>query len=170
MKIALFILTAFVSTCYSQTTSKLSASDYYKSAGSYVNSKLYEKAILDFTKAIELKPDYADAYAERGLYKTELNDNKGAILDFTKAIELKPNNPYTYSFRGRCKLRLKDYKGALPDYTKAIDLKPNYALAYYARGLIKQLLGEKDSGCLDFLKAGELGDEDAYQAIKKYCN
>ncbi len=45
-------------------------------------------AIEDYTKAIELNPNYAEAYANRGCAKEELGDKKGAISDWQKAAEL----------------------------------------------------------------------------------
>ncbi|MCA6471303.1 MAG: tetratricopeptide repeat protein [Chitinophagaceae bacterium] len=55
------------------------------------------------------------------------------------------------------------------EYTKAIELDPKYAAAYLSRGLCYLILAEKNKGCLDLSKAGELGDGEAYDMIKKYC-
>ena len=38
--------------------------------------------LADFNKAIELNPNYADAYYNRGNAKGNLKDYKGAIADF----------------------------------------------------------------------------------------
>ncbi|MBV8846400.1 MAG: tetratricopeptide repeat protein [Bryobacterales bacterium] len=48
-------------------------------------------AIADFTRAIELRPDYAEAYYFRGLAKRAKGDKDGAVADFMKAIGLKPD-------------------------------------------------------------------------------
>ena len=45
-------------------------------------------AIEDYTKAIELDPNYAEAYANRGCAKEELGDKEGAIADRQKAADL----------------------------------------------------------------------------------
>ena len=66
-------------------------------------------------------------------------------------------------------MKLGDNRGAIEDNNKAIELNPDYALAYLNRGAAKYNLGDKNGGCLDFSKAGELGYEDAYDLIKKYC-
>ena len=64
---------------------------------------------------------------------------------------------------------LEEYQGAIDDFAKAIEINPKYAEAYYFRGSVKIILKQKESGCIDFEKAGELGFEDAQEAIKKYC-
>ena len=71
---------------------------------------------------IELKPDYADAYSNRGVSHSNLNDNKGAIEDYNKAIELKPYNPNLYYNRGLARTALKENNKAIADYQKAADL------------------------------------------------
>ena len=45
-------------------------------------------AIEDYTKAIELNPNYAEAYANRGCAKEELGDKEGAVADWQKAADL----------------------------------------------------------------------------------
>jgi tetratricopeptide (TPR) repeat protein len=47
-------------------------------------------AISDYTKAIELDPDYTDAYFGRASAKQRIADFQGAIRDFHRYIELSP--------------------------------------------------------------------------------
>ena len=56
------------------------------------------------------------------------------------------------------------------NFTKAIQIDSKDASSYYNRGATKLKLKEKESACLDFSKAGELGDAEAYEAIKNFCN
>jgi tetratricopeptide (TPR) repeat protein len=48
----------------------------------------YRGAITDFNKAIELNPNYADAYLGRGLAKISLGQKDSGCLDLSKAGEL----------------------------------------------------------------------------------
>ena len=109
-------------------------------------------------------------YYLNGIAKANLQDYIGAISDYTIAIELDPKDAETYFCRGDAKQKLQDYRGAISDYSKVIELDPKRAEAYVWRGIAKLNLGQKDGWCLDLSKAGELGYEDAYVAIRKFCN
>ena len=98
----------------------------------------YDQAISDYTRAIELKPDFvAVAYNDRGtVYKRKDEpDYDQAISDYTRAIELTPDLAVAYSNRGNayCRLSPPEYGKAFKDYARAIKLNPNYAEAYNNR-------------------------------------
>ena len=57
-------------------------------ANTKVKKKDYLGAINDFSKAIELEPDFAEAYFNRGLTRIFLDDMEGGSLDLSKAGEL----------------------------------------------------------------------------------
>ena len=151
------------------------AADFYNSGNKKMILKDYQGSIADFTKAIELKPDFARAYLSRGIVKaTRLHDYKGAIPDYNKSIEITPTIPGAYYYRASAKDAMKDYQGAIADYSKAIDLKIQpvslEADAYHNMGLIKIMMGQKESGCSDLHKALALGNKASAEEIKKYCN
>lgn len=68
-----------------------SAEKFYNDGNDLYKIKKFQEALEKFTAAIALKPNYANAYNNRGLVKVQLKDTSGAIADYTKAIELKPN-------------------------------------------------------------------------------
>ena len=47
-------------------------------------------ALADFNRAIELKPDEAALYVNRGQVKWGQKDADGALADFNRAVDLKP--------------------------------------------------------------------------------
>jgi len=109
----------------------------------------------DLSKAIELKPDYADAYYERGL-NNDLGDNRAAALrDYNKAIELNPR--FLEAYRTRAAIYLLDGKGdlAIADYTKIIELKPN-GESYYMRGNSYLEIGQDAKAIIDLTKSIQL--------------
>jgi len=106
----------------------------------YRESKEYERAIEEYTKAIKLVPNYAEFYSNRGNAYNKLKQYQKAMEDFNKVIDLQPKDTKVYNNRGVIYFKLKQYQKAINDYTKAISLDPNYAKAYYNLGLTYQRL------------------------------
>ena len=76
---------------------------FYNNRGiDYGKKGEYDLAIKDFTKAVELKPDYAIAYNNRGAVYRGKGEYDLAIEDCSKAIQLKPDYAEPYSNRGGC--------------------------------------------------------------------
>ncbi len=127
------------------------SANYYKNGKAKVELKDYTGAIVEYTKAIEVKPNYAQAYRGRGAAKINLDDYRGAIADFTKAIEIDPNDTFSYWDRGIASGFLKDYdyNGAIADLTKVIAIIPNADSAYYYRGQIKMRQKNYDGAIAD---------------------
>ncbi len=133
--------------------------DYYMSrAHAYVKAGSYQKAVEDFNMVIRLKPDYAEAYYERGtLYGKFMGQYQSAIEDFSRAINLKPDFIKAYNNRGIAYSELGQYQDAIDDYNKAIKLESHYADAYNNRAIVYFKLDKIKSGCVDAQKACELG-------------
>lgn len=129
----------------------------------------YLGAISDYNKAFEINPAFGKIYYDRGNAKSKVKDYKGAIADYTKAIEFEPDFASAYLNRGIAKSALDNFKAALADFNKAIQIKPEFANAYLSRGVTKVILKDKEGGCLDLSKAGELGNVNAYDVIKRLC-
>ena len=100
---------------------------------------------------------------------TRSYDYTPAIHDMTRAAELNPEFPYTYYNLGNLYCLSNDLPEAITQYTRAIDLYPAIGEAFYNRGLVLIYLKDKEKGCIDLSTAGELGIQDAYSVIKKYC-
>ena len=64
------------------------ASTYNKRGAAKDDLKDYNGAISDYTKAIEINPNYANAYYNRGISKYYSNDYYGACIDAKKVQDL----------------------------------------------------------------------------------
>jgi len=64
---------------------------------------------------------------------------------------------------------LGDIKGAIEDFDKAIGINSKDPHSFYNRGLARQKLGNIKEACNDWNKAAKLGNDEAYDFIKKYC-
>jgi tetratricopeptide (TPR) repeat protein len=92
------------------------------------------------------------------------------LSDYTVVIYMNPDFIFAYYNRGNIYCKTEKYFQAVEEYNKAITIEPEFAEAYYNRGLVKILLNDVEGGAKDLSKAGELGIENAYNVIKRYCN
>lgn len=131
------------------------ADDYFARGYEKQQKGDLDGAIVDYTRAIELKPDYADVYGNRGVAKQAKGDLDGAIADYNKVVELKPDVVAYYN-RAYAKQAKGDWNGAIADYTKTVELKPDYAGAYNNRGNTKKSKGDLDGAIADYNQAIDL--------------
>jgi tetratricopeptide (TPR) repeat protein/S1-C subfamily serine protease len=102
----------------------------------YYNQQKYDLALSDWNKAIDINPNFAEAYNNRGNLYSDLQKYDLALSDWNKAIDINPNFAEAYNNRGNLYSDLQKYDLAISDYSKAIDINPNYAWAYYNRGIL----------------------------------
>ena len=81
-------------------------------------------AIANFDKAIELFPEYENAYANRGVAKAQLGKHDEALADFEKAIGISDACEIAFYGRAREKQRRGDFSGAVLDYRQLLKLNP----------------------------------------------
>ncbi len=147
-----------------------------------VTSKLYEEkkhaeSIPFLDRAIELKPDYALAYARRGVAYNELKKYQRALEDYNRAIELDSKDAWAYSCRGKNYNELKAYELALDDLNQALTLDPKDANTINNRGATYSDLKEYQQAIEDYDRAIELDPKyasayynrgNAYSDLKEY--
>jgi protein O-mannosyl-transferase len=111
-----------------------------------------EGALNDFNAAIQIHPNYKEAYYE--MSHVSLNKGKKQLaLDYVaKAIHLDPEYQEAYVLRSSIKKENGDYAGAIDDLSKAILIKPDYAFAYFNRGNIYGEKGDLKSALADYDK------------------
>ena len=129
---------------------------YFKLGLEMLRENKYEEAIAYYTKAIELDPEYAGAYNDRGLAKISSGHPLKAIPDLDKAIELDPKFFLPYYNRGNAKSNLENYIGAISDYDAAICLNHEYSYSFVYRGDAYTKLKKFDKARIDLIQATEL--------------
>ena len=108
----------------------------------------------DAPEAINLNPNLAAAYNNRGIVHARRNDIDLAFADYSEAIRRDPNNAFPYNNRGLIYARRYDYAGAIADYSEAIRHNhPNLAQVYSNRGIAHKTLGLTEEAIADFHKA-----------------
>ena len=149
---------------YSRSLELKETSEVYRNRGlCFTTVKLYDKAVLDFTRAIKLPPGDKRLYRERGSAYQALEEYKKAQADYEKALELEPADAELYTTLGDVQERLGEVQEALQSYQKAIQIDPNYARAYNNRGVVYLSQMETEKALADHRKAVKLaGDRALY--------
>ncbi|MEN9443577.1 MAG: hypothetical protein RIS47_467 [Bacteroidota bacterium] len=112
-----------------------------------------QDAIQDFSKALEIKPDYATALYNRGSANFDLGNFDEALKDINAAITADPLFGEPYLMRGMLRDRNNQLQEAIADFDKALSLDPNNEKIYVNRGVSKGKAGALDAAIADFDKA-----------------
>lgn len=115
--------------------------------------------------------DDVDVFGSQNSYDTTFlkQSYKEVLQDYNKVIELDPDFYYAYFNRSFIKSMMGDYWGAVSDLTRALEIEPAFAEAFFNKGLTLIFLNLKNVGCEDISRAGELGVQDSYHVMKRYC-
>ena len=141
----------------------------------HINRGALRAEMIDFISSIESNVQVLsmdDSGNTRARVKDQVSrqyDYSDAIRDMKAAAEILPDIPYIYYNLGNLYCLSSEHISSIENYSKAIELYPYMGDAYFNRGLVLIYLKDKEKGCIDLSRAGELGVQDAYGVIKKYC-
>jgi len=107
---------------------------FYDKAMKLFETKDYDKAIIELTKAIEQNSSYSEAYEKRGECYYNLKTYSKAVLDFSEAIKLDKTNANAFNNRANSYYYQKNYDNAIDDYSRVIQILPDSSVAYINRG------------------------------------
>ena len=146
---------------------ELTADSYYEIALARITADDADDALVNLSKAIDLNPNYVDAYFLRGLIYGSQYDFDKAIADFEKVVELDPSHTDAkamhadaYAARGADYALEKNYDKAIADFERAIELDPDKAefkaaaaATYFLRGATRYEEGDNESAFADLDRA-----------------
>ena len=129
-----------------------SAESFLKIGNQKYNSNELEDAIKNYSRAIDIKPNFFEAYIKRADAKVVLLKMEEAIEDYNIVLKLSPNGyPEVYYKKA---LVLGLYSGnnetILQLCNYAIKLNPKYTEAHYLRGTTKCYLNDFQGAISDF--------------------
>ena len=90
-----------------------------------------DAAIDSYKQAINIKPDYADAYYNMGNALKDKGELNTAIDNYKQAIKIKPDYADAYYNMGNALEDKGELEQALENYQMSIKIEPNKAKLYY---------------------------------------
>ena len=167
--------TTYTSASYRTSRSKVQkAQDFFVRGVAKSKKKEYRKAVKEYSQAIELDPNFIDAYLKRCEMRYKLGDNQGVLDDCSRIISISPAVPKAYYYQGRSRFSLGYVEAAIESYSEAIRQDKSYAQAHYYRGIAYQDLKDNLLALEDWQVAAELfrleGNYGAYRLTKKNIN
>jgi len=112
--------------------------------------RLFDQAVEAYTKALELRPFYAEAHVGLGEARAGQGQVDGAVAAYQKAVQHNPLNPRVHASLGKIYYAEKGlYYESVTAYKKAIELDPMYidarmglAEVYEDKGLYPEAIVE----------------------------
>lgn len=118
-------------------------------------------AVAMLTRAILVKPDYADAYLLRGEVLLKDGQIDEADQDALYLLEKYPDNEDILMLKANIEVARENPSAAIELLSNVIDANPFRAEAYRLRGELRQQTGDEASGKADLDYAAELSADSA---------
>jgi tetratricopeptide (TPR) repeat protein len=141
---------------------RFQANEWFEKGLRHTASNDEDRGIREYTNAIALNPNYAEAYNNRGIAYFNLGLDTGdqgqfeqAVKDFRKVVVLKPGSYSAFFAQGVIYFHEEKHDKAIEEMSKAIALDPDADVAYVARGVVYTKEKSKDLGkaVADYSKA-----------------
>lgn len=124
----------------------------------------FDEAIKLFTKCINSKPIWNDAYFARGTAYLNHFEFEKALTDFDKAIEIEPLDAFAYTNRAFVLIRKQEYKDAR-------EVSATKGVQVFGSEEVDIPQTDLERICQDLQEAKKLGDNSRMllEAYMKYC-
>ncbi|BAY47024.1 TPR repeat-containing serine/threonine protein kinase [Scytonema sp. HK-05] len=137
----------------------VNATELYKQANTLYELQRYQDALSRYEKAVNIRPEYAQARNGQGKTLYELKEYKEALAAYDKTIQLEPDYLPAWSGRGFTLNKLQRYQEAIASFDKALQLQNNYPEVWNAKGEALTKLNEYDQALKSYDKAIEFNKE-----------
>ena len=118
-----------------------------------------EQAVENFTQALQIKPDYAEAHANLGMTLYDLGKPKQAAVSFNNALQQVPDDAETLRNLGIALTDLREHEKAVVSLRQSLQLEPNNAYALNVLGIALNATGEHDEAVASYQNALQLSPD-----------
>jgi tetratricopeptide (TPR) repeat protein len=122
-----------------------------------------EDALRAYAEILQIRPDYALAYADRGTIHAMRKEFDLALADFERSFALGYQDAAAFSSAATVYMQRKDYARSLALFARALELAPAYAFAYYNRSRVFHEIGQYESAVADLERCLALQPDEAFR-------
>lgn len=141
----------------------------YRRGRSYEELKLYDMAVNDFKKILDIDKKNVNALLSLSINSLRNKNYLDAESYSKKAIKINPDLDQAHLLLGRS----LQYQGLFPDAMKSfktsVSLNSDNSDSYYYMGLIYLKLDDSRNACKNFTTSASLENSKAINLTKKYC-
>jgi eukaryotic-like serine/threonine-protein kinase len=125
---------------YALRVLSFTALDWLKRGQELYELQSYSEALVAYSEAIKINPDYFQAWKYQGHTLNKLYKYQDALTCFNHAIQIKPDDFNVWYQHGWTLGVLEKYDEALSSYEKALAIKPDDFNAWYHHAWILEIL------------------------------
>ncbi len=133
------------------------AAKSYDLAQELEEQRRYDDALAEYDRAIEVDPNFVEAYVKRGGIKFQRIEFPAAMEDYNRAVEIAENLVEMHEYKASIKKVLADFEGSKIEGSKAEYMNVKLAEALYHRGHLKRFMEDNGGGCTDLRRSLDLG-------------
>jgi len=127
----------------------------YNQGNRQYDSKNLSAAIVCYQKALEIWPDFFEAYFNLAKACQDLGDHEQAVFYYHKTLELKPGFAEAHFNIGVSLQEKEHFRQAIDSYRKALQVTPQFVAAHQNMGSCFQHLAQTDQAIACYEKALE---------------
>jgi tetratricopeptide (TPR) repeat protein len=139
-------------------SSKQLAFIYRERGLAFFSKRDYERAIQDYSQAIELDSRYSEAFDNRCWTQMVIGKLDDALKDCKESLRLRPGSAPTLNSLGFVYLKQGKPDDAIATYNAALQINPKSAYSLYGRGMAKLKKGDAAAGNADVAASKAIND------------
>ncbi|MCK4594208.1 tetratricopeptide repeat protein, partial [bacterium] len=120
------------------------------------NRGLLSEALVEYNRALEIRPDDPEAHQRRGAVRGHQGDQRGRREDLERAVELSPDYADALYDLAVLIQGTGSPDGSLPLFERALEVEPDFVPARMAYGMALQAKGDITEAAAQFESAVEL--------------
>ncbi|UKP00242.1 tetratricopeptide repeat protein [Nostoc sp. UHCC 0870] len=136
------------------------ATELSNKGNTFFELQRYEDALGAYRKAVNIRPDFPQAWQGKAKTLTQLQQYQAALTAYDKAIQLQPDYLEAWTGRGSVLQKLQRYQEAIASFDKALKIKNNSPEIWHNKGEVFNKLKQYDNAIKAYNQALALKPDD----------